>query len=90
MSDPLFPPDPEELRINSDRIAEVAASFRESKHYLLNSIAIWTVQAELAKRDSEYYRKLAESILERSEKLVELVQDTDTKLRLISPSGSLP
>jgi len=90
MSDPLFPPDPEELRINSERIAEVAASFRESKHYLLNSIAIWTVQAELAKRDSEYYRKLAESILERSEKLVELVQDTDTKLRLISPSGSLP
>jgi hypothetical protein len=90
MADPLFSSDPEESRIDSDRIAEVAASFRESKHYLLNSIAIWTVQAELAKRDSEYYRKLAESILERSEKLVELVQDTDNKLRLISPSGSLP
>ncbi|HEY4781183.1 MAG TPA: hypothetical protein VIH54_05140 [Chthoniobacterales bacterium] len=90
MADPLFSSDPEESRIDSDRVAEVAASFRESKHYLLNSIAIWTVQAELAKRDSEYYRKLAESILERSEKLVELVQDTDSKLRLISPSGSLP
>jgi hypothetical protein len=90
MADPQSSSDPEELRIDSDRIAEVAASFRESKHYLLNSIAIWTVQAELAKRDSEYYRKLAESILERSEKLVELVQDTDSKLRLISPSGSLP
>jgi hypothetical protein len=90
MADPLFSSEPEESRIDSDRVAEVAASFRESKHYLLNSIAIWTVQAELAKRDSEYYRKLAESILERSEKLVELVHDTDSKLRLISPSGSLP
>jgi hypothetical protein len=90
MTDPQSSSDPEESRIDPDRIAEVAASFRESKHYLLNSIAIWTVQAELAKRDSEYYRKLAESILERSEKLVELVQDTDSKLRLISPSGSLP
>ena len=77
------------VHVTSDRIAELAASFRESKHYLLNSIAIWTVQAELAKRDSEYYRKLAESILERSEKLVELVQDTDSKLRLISPEGIL-
>ena len=89
MADPLFPPDPEQSQIDSDRIAELAASFLESKHYLLNSIAIWTVQAELAKRDSEYYRKLAESILERSEKLVELVQDTDSKLRLISPEGIL-
>jgi hypothetical protein len=90
MADPQSSSDPEESRIDPDSIAEVAASFRESKHYLLNSIAIWTVQAELAKRDSEYYRKLAESILERSDKLVELVQDTDSKLRLISPSGSLP
>jgi hypothetical protein len=90
MTDPLIPPDPDSQRIDADRIAELAASFRESKHYLLNSIAIWTVQAELAKRDSEYYRKLAESILERSEKLVELVQDTDSKMRLISPDAALP
>lgn len=90
MADPLLPPDSDDLRIDSDRIAELATSFRESKHYLLNSIAIWTVQAELAKRDSEYYRKLAESILERSERLVELIQDTDSKLRLISPYAVLP
>jgi hypothetical protein len=44
----------------------------------------------LAKRDAEYYRKLAESILERSEKLVELIQDTDNRLRLISPQAVLP
>lgn len=90
MTDPLLSPDPDDPRIDSDRIADLATSFRESKHYLFNSIAIWTVQAELAKRDSEYYRKLAESILERSERLVELVQDTDNKLRLISPSTALP
>jgi hypothetical protein len=90
MTDPLLPPDPDDSRIDSDRVAELAASFRESKHYVFNSIAIWTVQAELAKRDSEYYRKLAESILERSEKLVELLQDTDNKLRLISPQAALP
>ena len=90
MSDPLLPVEPDDLRIDPDRIAELGASFRESKHYLLNSIAIWTVQAELAKRDSEYYRKLAESILERSEKLVELLKDTDSKLKIIWPNAALP
>jgi hypothetical protein len=90
MADPLLLPDPDDLRVDSDRIAELAASFRESKHYVLNSIAIWTVQAELAKRDSEYYRKLAESVLERSERLVELIQDTESKLKLISPHAALP
>jgi hypothetical protein len=90
MADPLLLPDPDDLRVDSDRIAELATSFRESKHYVLNSIAIWTVQAELAKRDSEYYRKLAESVLERSERLVELIQDTESKLKLISPRGALP
>ena len=90
MSDPLLLPDSDDLRIDSDRIAELAASFRESKHYALNSIAIWTVQAELAKRDSEYYRKLAESVLERSERLVELIKDTESKLKLICPHVALP
>jgi hypothetical protein len=90
MADPLLLPDPDDLRVDSDRIAELAASFRESKHYVLNSIAIWTVQAELAKRDSEYYRKLAESVLERSERLVALIQDTESKLKLISPQAALP
>jgi hypothetical protein len=90
MSDPFIPSEPDDSRIDADRIAELAASFRDSKHYLLNSIAIWTAQAELAKRDAEYYRKLAESILERSEKLVELIRDTDNRLSLISPHSVLP
>jgi phage shock protein A len=84
-TDPLFPVDPDDTRIDSEQITELATSFRESKHYLLNSIAIWTAQAELAKRDSGYYQKLAESILERSERLVDLIRDTESKLRLISP-----
>jgi hypothetical protein len=88
-TDPLLPLDPDDQRIDLAQIAEIAASFRESKHYLLNSIAIWTVQAELAKRDSAYYRKLAESILERSERLVDLVRDTENKLRVVSPHAVL-
>jgi multidrug resistance efflux pump len=88
-TDPLLPLDPDDQRIDLAQITEIAASFRESKHYLLNSIAIWTVQAELAKRDSAYYRKLAESILERSERLVDLVRDTENKLRVVSPHAVL-
>jgi hypothetical protein len=89
-TDPLLPFDSDDTRIDAERITELAVSFRDSKHYLLNSIAIWTAQAEMANRDSGYYHKLAESILERSERLVELVRDTETKLRMLSPHAVLP
>jgi hypothetical protein len=84
-TDPLLPYDSDDTRIDAERITELAISFRDSKHYLLNSIAIWTAQAEMAKRDSGYYQKLAQSILERSERIVELVKETEAKLRSISP-----
>lgn len=60
-------------------------AFRESKHYLLNSIAIWMAQAELGTRNPDFYEKLVQSILERSEKLVALTRETEAKLKAFAP-----
>jgi hypothetical protein len=70
------------------RVAEFVAAYRESKHYLLNSVAIWMAQAELAKRNPDFHEKLTQSILERAEKLLELTRDTETKLKRFAPYGS--
>jgi phage shock protein A len=70
------------------RVAEFVAAFRESKHYLLNSVAIWTAQAQLAVRNPDFREKLAQSILERSDKLVELTRDTEAKLMMFAPYRS--
>ena len=67
------------------RIAEFVAAFRESKHYLLNSVAIWMAQAELGSRNPDFHEKLAQSILERSEKLVALTRETEAKLKAFAP-----
>ena len=70
------------------RLAEFVAAFRESKHYLLNSVAIWMAQAELGSRNPDFYEKLVQSILERSEKLVALTRETEAKLKAFAPYGS--
>jgi 23S rRNA A1618 N6-methylase RlmF len=67
------------------RLAEFVAAFRESKHYLLNSIAIWMAQAELGTRNPDFHEKLVQSILERSEKLVALTRETEAKLKAFAP-----
>ncbi|HEY0791084.1 MAG TPA: hypothetical protein VGD78_08470 [Chthoniobacterales bacterium] len=66
---------------------DFVASFRETHHYLLNSVAIWTSQAEMASRHPEFYEKLAKSVLERADKLTELVRRTEVKLAALAPSG---
>jgi hypothetical protein len=70
------------------RLVEFVAAFRESKHYLLNSVAIWMAQAELGSRNPDFHEKLAQSILERSEKLVALTRETEAKLKAFAPSLS--
>ena len=73
-------------RIEQDpRVAEFVAAFRESKHYLLNSVAIWMAQAELGSRNPDFYEKLVQSIIERSEKLVALTRETEAKLKAFAP-----
>ena len=67
------------------RLAEFVAAFRESKHYLLNSVAIWMAQAELGSRNPDFHEKLVHSILERSEKLVALTRETEAKLKAFAP-----
>jgi hypothetical protein len=67
------------------RLVEFVAAFRESKHYLLNSVAIWMAQAELGSRNPDFYEKLVQSILERSEKLVTLTRQTEAKLKALAP-----
>jgi hypothetical protein len=67
------------------RLAEFVAAFRESKHYLLNTVAIWMAQAELGSRNPDYHEKLAKSILERSEKLVTLTREAEAKLKAFAP-----
>ena len=67
------------------RLVEFVAAFRESKHYLLNSVAIWMAQAELGSRNPDFYEKLVQSILERSEKLVALTLETEAKLKAFAP-----
>jgi len=69
------------------RLVEFVAAFRESKHYLLNSVAIWMAQAELGSRNPDFHEKLAQSILERSEKLVALTRETEAKLKAFVPYG---
>lgn len=70
---------------SSRRISDFVSCFRETKHYLLNSVAIWTAQAQLARRHPEYYEKLAESIVERSERLVEITREAEDKLKAFAP-----
>jgi hypothetical protein len=72
------------------RIADFVSSFRETKHYLLNSLAIWIAQAQVARRHPEYYEKLAESIVERSERLLEITHEAEEKLRAFAPYPSIP
>ena len=67
------------------RLAEFVAAFRESKHYLLNSVAIWMAQAELGSRNPDFYEKLVQSIFERSEKLVALTREAEAKLKAFAP-----
>jgi hypothetical protein len=77
------------------QLADFVSCFRETKHYLLNSLAIWTAQAQFAQRHPEYYEKLAESIGERSERLIEITHEAEEKLKAFAPylgeeSGSQP
>ena len=84
-TDPPAPaPWPEEARVQ-----DLVASFRETHHYLLNTVAIWTSQAEMASRHPEYYAKLAESVLERADKLTELVRRTEVKLAALAPAAPI-
>ncbi|MGA8655104.1 MAG: hypothetical protein WB586_03075 [Chthoniobacterales bacterium] len=75
---------------STGRMADFVSCFRETKHYLLNSVAIWTAQAQLARRHPEYYEKLAESIVERSERLVEMTREAEEKLRAFAPYPPIP
>jgi regulator of sirC expression with transglutaminase-like and TPR domain len=68
------------------QLADFVSCFRETKHYLLNSLAIWTAQAEFAQRHPEYYEKLAESIAERSERLIEITHEAEEKLKAFAPT----
>jgi hypothetical protein len=69
-------------------VADFVASFRELHHYLLNSVAIWMTQAELASRHPELYEKLAKSIAERADKLTELARRAEVKLAAFAPPAS--
>ncbi len=69
-------------------VTEFVEAFREAKHYTLNSVAIWMAQAELASRNPEFYEKLAQSILERSAKLLALTREAEEKLKRFAPFGS--
>lgn len=80
-----FPTCPTDARMDGDpRLAEFVVSFREFKHLLLNTVAIWVAQAEIAKRDPSFSQRLSESILDRSQRLVELTRESELKLRLIA------
>ncbi|MBV9390390.1 MAG: hypothetical protein JOY96_00710 [Verrucomicrobia bacterium] len=82
-----FPTCPNNARIDEDpRLAEFVVSFREFKHVLLNTVAIWVAQAEIAKRDPSFNQRLSESILDRSQRLVELTRESELKLRLVASS----
>jgi hypothetical protein len=70
--------------IDDPRLNDFVEAFRDSKHYLLNSIAIWVAQAELAKRDPAYQVQLTESILDRSESITERVRELEKKLKLFA------
>jgi hypothetical protein len=67
-------------KIDDPRLNDFVEAFRDSKHHLLNSIAIWVAQAELAKRDPAYQTLLMESILDRSESITERVRELEKKL----------
>lgn len=82
-------PTPEANLLEQDRrVAEFVAAFRELKHHLLNSVAIWMAQAELANRNPALYEKLARSIVDRSETLLELARDAEAKVKTFAPYGS--
>ena len=78
---------PVPIPVQDPRLIEFVAAFREAKHYLVNSVAIWTAQAELGVRNPDFHAKLAQSILERSAKLLELTRDTESKLKTFAPYG---
>jgi hypothetical protein len=67
--------------IEDARLDEFVEAFRETKHHLLNSIAIWVAQAELAKSDPAYQVHLTESVLDRCESIVANTRELERKLR---------
>jgi hypothetical protein len=67
------------------RLEEFVELFRETKHFILNSVAIWAAQAEMAKRDPKYAENLIESVLERTPKVAELTRKTEEHLKTIAP-----
>jgi hypothetical protein len=67
--------------IDDPRLDEFVAAFRETKHHLLNSVAIWVAQAELAKSDPAYQTHLTRSVLDRSETIVANTRELEKKLK---------
>jgi two-component sensor histidine kinase len=70
----------DQLCLSRDELMALHERFREVKHAVNNTLAVIMALAELAKRSSQHYEKLADTVLKRCPDIVTLQQDFQKEL----------
>jgi two-component sensor histidine kinase len=62
------------VQIAKEDLAALLAQFREVKHSINNTLAVVMALSELSQRNTEYYEKLAATVLSRCPDIVDQLQ----------------
>jgi len=75
--------------ISRDELLALHARFREIKHDINNTLAVFMALSELGQRNPAHLEKLAKAVLERSQKVVDHLTGFSDQLGLVIKGETL-